>query len=638
MPRTFKATIALIAILGILVLATIVSMWQNHQMSSQVVELNQSLSELDRTMSSIHRQLERGISVSGTAGVPGGDQYADALNDPDNLLEAPTDELIYADAQEGGTLRRLMLTDPAGFNWLVENSVDVNEIMTYVHEGFARVDFNDPDNYVPSLAYKVTANDDFTEYTVHLREGVYWQRPNVDMSDPRYEWLRERQEVTAEDAVFYFEMAQHPEVQAAHIANYVEDIKEVEQLDRYTFRVTWDRPIYHSRSTTMGGYPLPKYLYTRDRDGNELPEEMVPAEFNNHWTNDYPVGTGPYRFISFRAGDRIVLERNDDYWGELPPIEQIEYRIIPDADAGFAQLMRGQIDFIPRLDYSRYRTEIVRGGDNSPFKTGELEHDTIDQFAYHYIGWNADKPLFEDRRVRKAMTLAFNREAIIENALHGLATIQTGPYYWDHPANNPDIEPLPFDLERAAELLDEAGWVDQTGDGIRNKEIDGEMHTFRFTLISYNHRPEVQRWVSVYADDLRRIGVELRNDPVDWALMQRRMEEKNFDAFTGGWGLGWQIDLYQIWHSSQADVPRGSNRVGFRNEEADVIIEALRTEFDEDKRIELLREFHEIVHHEQPYTFAYAPKEVSAWQPRLQNVVFQRIRPQSYSLPWYISE
>ncbi len=638
MPRTFKATVALIATIVFLVVITVISLAQNHHMSSQLVDTNRSLSELERTMANIDRQLERGIAVSGTTTAAGGDEYAEALNDPDNLLTAPTDELIYPDAMPGGTLRRLHLTDPAGFNWLIENSVDVAEIQSYVHEGFARLDFDDPDNYVPSLAYKATVNDDFTEYTIHLREGVYWQIPNVDLSDDRYEWLRERREVTAEDAAFYFEMARHPEVQAAHIANYVEDIEKVEVLDRYTFRVTWGRSIYHSRSTTLGGYPLPKWLYARDRDGNELPEETIPAEFNNHWSNEFPIGTGPYRFISFRAGDRIVLERNDDYWGELPPIDSIEYRIIPDSDAGFAQLMRGQIDFIPRLDYSRFRTEVLQGGSNSPFESGELEYETVDQFAYHYIGWNADKPLFEDRKVRLALTHAFNREGIIENALHGLATLQTGPYYWDHPANNPDIEAWPFDLDRAAELLDEAGWEDMTGDGIRNKEIDGEMHTFSFTLISYNHRPEVQRWVQVYADDLRRIGVDMRNDPVDWALMQRRMEEKNFDAFTGGWGLGWEIDLYQIWHSSQADIPRGSNRVGFRHDEADEIIEELRVTFDQDRRVELLHRFHEIVHHEQPYTFAYAPKEAAAWSPRLQNVVFQRIRPQSYSLPWYISE
>lgn len=639
MPRTFKATLALVATLICLVLITVIAMVQNHQMSSQLVEVNQGLNEVNRTMTAISRQIERGGLVSGGQGsaAASGDKYAEALNDPNNILEAPQDQLIHPDATPGGTLRRLLANDPAGFNWLIENSVDVAEIQFYVHETFARQDFEEPDNYVPYLAYKVEANDDFTEYVVHLREGVYWQTPNVDMGDPRYEWLRERRELTAEDAVFYFEMAQSPEVQAAHIANYVADIDTVEAIDRYTFRVTWDKPRYHSLFTVMLGYPLPKWLYSRDRDGNEYDEDMIAVEFNDHWSNDYPVGTGPYTFDSFRAGDRVALELNEDYWGDLPPIENIEYHIIPDPEAGWNQTLGNDIDFLPALAPPRYRSEVLQGGSNSPFEEGDLKYEVIDRFAYHYIGWNADNKLFEDRKVRKAMTLAFNREGIIENTMHGLGELQSGPFYYDHPANDPDIEPLPFDLDRAGELLDEAGWTDTTGDGIRNKEIDGEMHRFEFTLTAYN-RPAVRSWTSIFAEDLRRIGIRMTSDPVDWALMQRRMEEKQFDAFTGGWGLSWFNDPYQIWHSSQADIPRGSNRVGFRNDEADEIIDTLRETFDTDERIRLLREFHAIVHHEQPYTFFYAPKDVAVWNPRLENVVFQQIRPQTYSLPWYITE
>ena len=124
--------------------------------------------------------------------------------------------------------------------------------------------------------------------------------------------------------------------------------------------------------------------------------------------------------------------------------------------------------------------------------------------------------------------------------------------------------------------------------------------------------------------------------PVDWPTMLKKMDEKKFDAYTGGWGLSWTIDPYQIWHSSQADVPKGSNRVGFRNERADEIIEQLRVTFDEDERIELAREFHKIVHEEQPYTFFFAPKNVIAYNPRIQNVLVRKTRPQFSPIPWYI--
>lgn len=636
MPRTFKATIALIAVLGIVLILSVIVIFQSNKTNREVIQLRQEMTEVTRAMSRIQSQLERGVAVAGGAagGGASADRYASALNDPDNILVAPTDQLHHPDAVEGGTLRRRIASDPAGFNWVTENSADVRDVQYYVHNSFARPDFNDPDNYVPELAYKITVNDDWTEYVVHLREGVYWQTPNVDFSDPRYEWLRERRELTAEDAVFYYEMLLHPEVEAAHAANYVQDIESLEVVDRYTFKVTWKRPVYHSRSTVLGGYPMPKWLFSRDRDGEEFPEETIPGSFNNHWSLDTPIGTGPYRFNRYEQSSRIVLEVNEDYWGQRPAIDRIEFQITRDDDAAFARILSGETDFMPGLSETLYRTEIMEGGPNSPFNNGTLEHETIDAFAYYYIGWNGDSPIFEDKMVRRAMTHAFNRQGIIDNVLYGLAELQTGPYYYKHPGTKADIEAWPYDLEEAARMLDEAGWVDTTGDGIRNKTINGEVVPFRFSLVAYN-RPVVRSWTSIFREDLRQIGVDMRNEYVDWPLMQRRMEEKNFDAFTGGWGLSWEVDLYQIWHSSQADIPRGSNRVGFRNEEADELIERLRETFDPDERLEILHRFHEIVHEEQPYSFFYAPQQVPVWNPNLQNVVFQTIRPQTFSLPWY---
>jgi peptide/nickel transport system substrate-binding protein len=637
MPRTFQATVVLIVVLGLVALMAIISIAMTHQNQKTLLQVQRDMQAVNTSMSRIQTQLERGVAVAGHARGPAGDSYADSLDDPDNLLVAANDQLHHPDSVSGGQVRRAMGSDPAGFNWLTENSVDVRDIQYYVHQTVARRDFSNPDNYTPLLAHKVTANEDRTEYIVHLREGVYWQRPNVDLSNPRYEWLLERREMKAEDLVFFFEMARNPEVEAAHISNYVQDIETVEALDDYTVRITWTRPLYHSMSTVMESYPMPKWLFSRDRDGEEYDPENIPAQFNNHWSVETPIGTGPYRFIRFEAGNFLILERNDDFWGQEPAIERIEYQIIRDPEQQFSRLLSGAIDFVEGVSGPRYRSEIQEGGPQSPFHNGSLEHGIIDSFSYFYIGWNADKDHFSDRRVRKAMSLALNKQGIIDNVFQGLGRVQPGPYYHDHPANNPEIVPLPFDLERAAELLDEAGWIDTTGDGIRNKTIGGEVVPFRFTLVAYN-QDAVRSWVAVYREDLRQLGIDMRADFVDWPLMQNRMEEKNFDAFTGGWGLSWGIDLYQIWHSSQADIPRGSNRVGFRNAEADEIIETLRETFDEEDRLALLHRFHTIVHEEQPYAFFYARQEVKAWNPRLRNMVFQRIRPQTYSLPWYIVE
>jgi len=196
--------------------------------------------------------------------------------------------------------------------------------------------------------------------------------------------------------------------------------------------------------------------------------------------------------------------------------------------------------------------------------------------------------------------------------------------------------PRTFDLKRAAKLLDEADWIDRDGDGIREKYIGIDKYDFKFTMLIYDNSSEWEAVASIFKEDLRKIGVQMRIRKVDWALMQELMDDKKFDAFTGGWGLSWETDPYQIWHSSQVDVKGGSNVIGFKNEEADRIIEELRVTFDRRKRKKLLDRFQEILYNEQPYTFIFSRKYVAIWWDYLKNVKFGKVSPHELSLPWYI--
>ena len=225
---------------------------------------------------------------------------------------------------------------------------------------------------------------------------------------------------------------------------------------------------------------------------------------------------------------------------------------------------------------------------------------------------------------------------LLRENMHGLGRITTGNFFIDGPDYNNDLEPHAFDLDRAAELLEQAGWVDGDGDGIREKLVDGQMMNFEFGMVTYGYRPEFVAAMEHYRNDLQRIGVVMNIEPVEWAVMVERMESKDFDAYTGGWVLGWDSDPYQIWHSSQADEPSGSNRVGFRNAEADRIIEQARSTFDADERSALFHEFHRIVWEEQPYTFWFSGQELGAWRPNVENVNFSPLRPFASSMNWHL--
>ena len=125
-------------------------------------------------------------------------------------------------------------------------------------------------------------------------------------------------------------------------------------------------------------------------------------------------------------------------------------------------------------------------------------------------------------------------------------------------------------------------------------------------------------------------------ETAEWSLFLKRTDEKNFDAYAAAWSQGWEPDLYQIWHSSQADVAKGSNRVGFRNKAADKIIEQLREAFDQDEQIKLCHAFHRIVADEQPYSFFSTKKIVFCHWKEVQNVSFAKTFPNENALPWSV--
>jgi ABC-type transport system substrate-binding protein len=113
------------------------------------------------------------------------------------------------------------------------------------------------------------------------------------------------------------------------------------------------------------------------------------------------------------------------------------------------------------------------------------------------------------------------------------------------------------------------------------------------------------------------------------------MDEKQFDAFTGGWAMSWDNDPYQTWHSSQADVPKGSNRVGFRSVEADKLIESLRETFEPEQRKTLYQGIHRIIHAEQPYTFFFRRQRPYCWSSNVKGVAFAMTRPEDDYSMWH---
>jgi ABC-type transport system substrate-binding protein len=557
-----------------------------------------------------------------------------------------------AGAKTDGRLVRWFGTDPKGFNPLLENGADVQDgIVLYVGAALAsRMAWTDPEKWQKELAERVEVTDEGRELTIYLRPGVRWQAPgNLDLGDARHAWLRGDHFVTARDVAFSLSLIQNPQVENGSLKNYYQDLESWRVIDDLTIVVRWKKTFCGAIEYTLGVPLVPEFFYAYDEDGTRFPDATLGARFDQHWYDHLGmVGAGPYRLVSYVPGTEIRLERNEDYFGEKPAIREIVYQLYADPNATLLKLKAHELSF-GSLRPGQYRDEIKRFDSlppakrpkQSPFWNGDLRYRTYLDNSFYYIGWNADRPLFRDKRVRQAMTLAFDRARIVEHVFVGLGEVAVGPYDVESPFHDPDIRPWPYDPARARALLAEAGFADTDGDGVLDADLtpdDGDptRTPFEFSLLVYNGSPEMESAANILKEDLLALGVRMRIESAEWSLMQKRMDEKDFDAVTGGWALSYDPDLYQIFHSSQADVPKGSNRVGFRNPEADRLMEQAREVCEPTARLAILRRLHRILHEEQPYSFFFVRRAVAAWWKEVERVEFAKLRPKANSLPWWV--
>jgi peptide/nickel transport system substrate-binding protein len=568
----------------------------------------------------------------------------------ENFLKPPEMKLPPPGARLDGTLVRGWPTgEPKGFNPIIENAAELSELVeAYCALPFAsRNGWTNPENYSGDLAWRVEITDESKEFTIYLKKGVQWHSPiNVDLNG-KHAWLKGEHEVTAKDVIFSFDIMMNPQVENGVLRNFYKELESWKAVDSHTVVIRWKKREYTNIEATLTAPILPEFLYARDEQGTAVPKETVGLRFNQHWYNNKSyVGSGPYRMSVYQPGLKIELERNEAFTaGDKPAIKRLIYPIYTDPNQTLLKLKAHEIGF-DRLMPGQYREEILdhqkanRKPANSPFFDGRVTCTEVAVPAYRYIGWNADRPIFSDARVRRAMTLAFDRAGILEKVFVGLGTITTSPYLPSTPYADPAIRPLPFDLDAAKKELASAGWRDSDNDGLLDKRLrpgDAKTTPFEFKLLISSSVKEYSVLANILRDDLLKIGVRMTIDAAEWSLVQKRMEERSFDALVGGWLLPWDIDLYQTWHSSSADVPRGSNMVGFRNPDADRIIEQLRATFDRDKRIELLRAFHRIVHEHQPYSFFFVQEYVYCGWNDLRNLIYAKTRPVANSLPWWVA-
>jgi len=457
----------------------------------------------------------------------------------------------------------------------------------------------DPDKMVlrPLLADSFDVSDDGLEINFRIRDDVHF-------SDGR--------PVTADDVIFTYETIINPEIDAASLAGYYRDVERAVKLNERQVTFYMKR-VYFKSIEFLGGMDiLPKHIYQFDD----------PNQFNKRISK--PVGSGPYVFERWDVGRQIVLRRNENYWGQKPKLKKLVFKFITNFTAAVQALRAGDVDYMRPLPDQYYELSQDENFKNN-FRCLSYWHPAV---GYFWIGYNQARPFFADRRVRLAMTHIINRDLICKTILKvPEARVPTGPFYIYGPQSD-NIKPWPYDPVRAAELLDEAGWRDTDGDGIRDK--DGVPFRFRYMI---GDLPLHQQIVKLVKDEAAKIGVEVIPQIYEWSIFIQRLQDRQFDAVSLAWGGAIEEDPYQIWHSSQIGN-HGSNYVGFNVPEADAIIEKARRTLDREKRNKLYHRFHKIIHEQQPYTFIYTRPEQRFISKRFENVNIHKLGLNEHE--WYV--
>ena len=401
-------------------------------------------------------------------------------------------------------------------------------------------------NLKPGLASSWEMIDERT-YEFALQEGVYFHNGAL---------------FTARDVKFTLLRAlDSPNV--SHIAEAI-DGESITIIDDYTIQIATKEPF------------APLLAHLAHAAMSMLSEEAVTAAGDDYGQN--PVGTGRYRFEDWLIGDRITLTRNEDYYGELAKTENLIIRTITEASSRLIELETGQVDIA--LD--------IVPSDMSSIENHEalVLHKEAD-LRTNYIGFNLNKEPFNDVRVRQAINYAIDVELIVETILEGVGEVATGPIGLNVWGANSNLLSYDYDLQRAQELLVEAGYADG----------------FKTTLWIDDDTTRVSI-ATIVSNQLGQIGIDVEIVGMEWGTYLEQTSEGNHDMFMLGWTAvtaDADYGLYPLFHSSQFGA--GGNRTFYGNDRVDELLAVGRSTSDVDQRLTYYLEAQEIIVEDAPWVF-----------------------------------
>jgi peptide/nickel transport system substrate-binding protein len=432
--------------------------------------------------------------------------------------------------------------------------------------------------------------------------------------------------ITAHDIEFSFKLIMSSAVPIPAVRTGTSEMRWVKAYDDHTLVYCHKEPA--AANVWHLNFPIvPKHIFEK----SVAEDPTLRASDYHRQLEKNPVCGGPYEVVRWSRGQEVLLRRRENYFlhnghevRAKPYFAQMRFRIIEDGNTRLLALKSGDIEE-SELEAEQWQTQTA-GDDfyNENTKVSGAE------WLYFYVGWNMDTkkvPFFEDLRVRQAMAYAMNYEEMLGDLCYGLYDQSTGmwnPSAWMYPKD--PAGPFRQDLDKAEDLLDEAGWVDSDSDGVRDKEINGRRVPFEFSLMVSN-KPDRIAICNLFRENLESIGVICNIRPYEAAVLLERLFNKNYEAHFSGWSTGADPSTVRNLFGTGQERNYGS----YSNPEVDRLLEEAMKEFDRDKQAELYGRVHKLVYADQPYLFLYNKHSLYGFNKKLRGYRFSPRGPFHYS-------
>ena len=504
----------------------------------------------------------------------------------------------FTGAAPGGTMIFLAEGDADDLNPLTFANTQSYQVVHLLFRALARRD-STLSNYTPDLLERWERPD---SNTVILKV-----RPNLKWHDGR--------PVTAEDIVFTIERQGDSTTTSPRMAD-VGAVTSARAIDPQTVEVKLSRTGPSTVNALLEVIPVPKHLL----------ENVSPTDMRFNAFSQKPVGNGLFRFGRWTKGQEIVVEANPDAPEGRPALDRIVIRVVPDATARLTQLLNGQGDAMKLAPEQRNQLQNARG----------VRLETAAQVRPGWIAFNQQKAPANDAAVRRAFVMAINRQQIVQAQFGEQGTPALSPIPPALREHSADVRPIPHDPNGARQLLEQAGWRDTNGDGIREKggqplRIDVEVSS----------ADQMRKDMLIFMQQqLRQVGIDLQIREMERASWVDRLRNRQYVASFWGWGWGPGVmgpNAEMLFHS-RSIPPNGPNFAGYSNPRVDGLIDQILVENDTTKARGLWRQLEQQVIDDAVYAPIFLDPEFYAVNQRFANVKFRGPEWWEDAIYWSIPE